>query len=342
MMTNYVLKLSKNKLTEFLEKIREEYELYAPVCEELTKFSEITDVSEIAMLPNRTDISAKKLFFPPEERIFSWNKNGGYKIKEEKIEEKKKVLFGVRGCDVCAISVLDRYMSGEFDDPYYGTRRKNTIIIGLTCDYPRTSCFCTAFGGMHPSSYDLWLTDIGDCYVVDVGSEIGEYLVRFPIFEEASERDVERKERKIKRIEAEIEKRAKIDLCETKLCSNRIKERAEDKIWTELGERCLSCGKCNFICPTCHCFDIRDITNLDGSEGERVRVWDSCHLYEYARTSAENFRKERHARVRYRIYDKFVFPVMRYGMYACTGCGRCTDICPVGIDIKEVLRGLIS
>ena len=341
-MTNYVLKLPKNKLMELLEKIMGEYALYAPVCGELTKFSEITNVSEIAMLPNRTDVSLKKIFFPPEERIFRWSKNGSYEIKEEEIVEKKKVLFGVRGCDVRAISVLDRYMSGEFDDPYYGAKRKNTIIIGLTCDYPRTSCFCTAFGGMVPPTYDLWLTDVGEFYVVDVGSEIGEALVKFSIFEKASEMDVERKERKIKRLEFEIEKMAKIDLCETKLCSNRIKERTEDKIWADLGEICLSCGKCNFICPTCHCFDIRDITNLDGSKGERVRVWDSCHLYEYARTSAENFRKERHARVRYRIYDKFVFPVMRYGIYACTGCGRCTDVCPAGTDIKEVLRGLIS
>ena len=232
-------------------------------------------------------------------------------------------------------------MRDEFSDPYYEAKIKGTVIIGMTCDYPRESCFCTALGGMMPVHYDLWFTDIEAYYLVEVGSDAGMQIIN-DMFLPADENDIEIKIKKMEKVEREIERRTKITLCEIKRCSNKIVARAEDKLWDELASICLACGKCNFICPTCHCFDVRDFTDMTGAEGIRKRVWDSCHLYEYARTSAENFRKSRVARVRYRIYDKFVFPVMRYGFYACTGCGRCTDVCPANINIKNVLKEMIA
>ncbi len=336
------IKIAKNKIGEFLRALMEDYALYAPVEDGVTKFEKIEDISQICFFPNRTDVSLKPIFFPPEQKFFRWKKEKGYEIEDYLDGKEKKVIFGARGCDIRSLKILDMYMSGEFSDPYYSRRREETIIIGITCDYPRDSCFCTAFGGMVPEDYDLWLTDIGTHYFVDIGSENGRKLISTDLFEEANDEDEMRKRKKIERVEYEVEKRTKINLCEIKRCSQEIKKKINDDIWNELGKICVSCGRCNFICPTCHCFDVRDLTNLDGSEGERIRVWDSCHLYEYARTSAENFRKERHARVRYRVYDKFVFPVMRYGVYACTGCGRCTDACHAGINIREVLRRLVE
>ena len=337
------IKIAKNKIGDFLQWIMKNYVLYAPVENGVTKFEKIEDISQICFFPNRTEASLKPIFFPPEEKFFKWKKEvDGYTIEDYLNGREKKVIFGARGCDVHSLKILDMYMQGEFSDPYYAKRREDTIIIGITCDYPRESCFCTAFGGMIPNEYDLWFTDIGTHYFVDAGSEKGRELIHHDFFEEATPEDEMRRQRKIEHVEYEVEKKAKINLCDIEKYFQEIKKRANDNIWKELGEICVSCGKCNFICPTCHCFDVRDITNLDGSEGERVRIWDSCHLFEYAQTSAENFRKERHARVRYRIYDKFVFPVMRYGVYACTGCGRCTDVCPAGIDIRSVIRRLIG
>ena len=343
---NMGVKIAKNRISEFLDYLRKRYVLYAPIEKDgISKIGKIESVSEIAFLPYRTKISVKPIFFPPEEKFFKFQKKDGRFELEDyllQIDEGEKVIFGLRGCDVRALEVLDRYMLSEFQDPYYRKRRENTLIIGLSCDYPRESCFCTAFGGMIPNRYDLWFTDIGSHYFVDIGSEKGRELVNSEFFEEATKEDEAKKIRKINTVEMEINRRTKIDLCEIKKCAQEIKKKANDPIWEELGKLCLSCGKCNFVCPTCHCFDMRDVTNIDGSEGERIRVWDSCHLYEYAKTSAENFRKERKARVRYRIYDKFVFPVMRYGVYACTGCGRCNEVCPAGINIRDVLRRLIS
>ncbi len=341
-MTKNAFKIAKGRLCEFIDRLLQHYEVYAPVHGDLSRFERISDVNSLQLGPNRTDISPKPIFFPPEERMFSWSRDdGSYEIRDLLGDEGEKVIFGVRGCDVRAMKILDRYMVGEFSDPYYRAKRK-AIVIGMTCEFPRESCFCAAFGSMIPEDYDLWLTDIGRHYLVEVGSEKGSALIDPELFEETTPGDIEMAAGKIERIEDDIRRRAKINLCETKRCSQNIRKRANDPMWNELGKICLACGKCNFICPTCHCFDVRDLVDMDGSSGHRVRVWDSCHLYEYARTSAENFRKERHARVRYRIYDKFVFPVMRYGMYACTGCGRCVDVCPAGIDIREVLRGLIA
>ena len=341
-MTKNAYKIAKTKFYMFVEELIKRYGVYAPVAEEPTRFAKLSSPRDICILPNRTERSLKGIFFPPEERIYAWRRNnGGIEIRDLLKKGERKIVLGARGCDVRAIMILDRYMMDEFHDPYYMAER-DAIIIGMTCEYPRDSCFCTAFGGMIPEIYDLWLTDIGEYYLVQVGSDEAGELISLGEFVLPSKEDIERAERKIRRIEEEIAKRSRINLCETKRCSQNIKRRAEHPMWEELGSICLCCGKCNFVCPTCHCFDIRDVVSMDGSHGERVRVWDSCHLYEYARTSAENFREGRDSRVRYRIYDKFVYPVMRYGTYACTGCGRCTDVCPAGIDIKEVLRGLIA
>ncbi len=343
MVTIMWIKIAKNKINDLLGSLMREYALYAPVEDGVSKFEKISDILQICFSPNRTDISLKPIFFPPEQKFFRWEKrNDKYEIYDALDGFEKKVIFGARGCDVASLRILDMYMKGEFSDPYYSRRREGTIIIGITCDYPRESCFCTAFGGLIPRDYDLWLTDIGAYYYVDVGSEMGRKLAKLEFFEEATPEDEMKKRRKIERVEMEIERRTRINLCEIKRCSQEIKKKAYDDIWKELADICVACGRCNFICPTCHCFDVRDITNLDGSMGERIRVWDSCHLFEYARTSAENFRRERHARVRYRVYDKFVFPVMRYGTYACTGCGRCTDACHAGINIRDILRRLVE
>ncbi len=340
-MTKIAYKIAKDNLNIFLKRLSLNYELYAPTGENHVKFRKITNPKDIAILPYRTKISLKSLFFPPRETLFTWRKeNGNYVICNSLREERENVIFGARGCDIKAIYGLDRYMLGEFNDPYYKAKR-NVIVIGITCEHPRDSCFCTLFGSMRPEEYDLWITDLGSCYLVEVGSERGRMIIFDDIFTVATAEEIELADEKIKNIEKGIMQKIK-DLNDINKIIEIIKEKFEDPIWLELGEICLACGRCNFICPTCHCFDIEDFTNIPGTEGKRVRVWDSCHLYEYARTSAENFRKERYARIRYRIYDKFVFSAMRYGIYACTGCGRCIEECPAGIDIRNVLRRLIS
>ena len=242
------------------------------------------------------------------------------------------------------MKILDKVFIGEFRDPYYEARRRNTIIIGLTCDKPEEYCFC-AYTGSGPSlqdGFDLLLTNLGDRYLVEIGSKRGERLVKYNIdlFKEASRSDLEEKEKIVSEVESKIRERPLPDL--RKLHDLLVKN-FNAKLWEEYGERCLACGKCNFVCPTCRCFDIYDDPNFDLKSGKRVRVWDSCHFLSFTRVAGGLvFRKERLSRIKQRIYHKYCYSVDEIGSISCTGCGRCIESCPAGIDIREIVKEVVK
>ena len=114
-------------------------------------------------------------------------------------------------------------------------------------------------------------------------------------------------------------------------------------VWDDLGNRCLSCGNCTNVCPTCYCFDVYDEPNLDLKTGKRIRVWDSCQNQPFARVAGgENFREHRRDRKRHRFYRKFSYPVERYSRSFCTGCGRCSRTCMAEINLKDTIKELIK
>ena len=320
-------KIEKEEVHKIFDIIKEGYAIFAPAGREF--FERVNEFDDINMSKRAT---AKNVFFPIEQSLFKFERRGKeYDIKKEMDAEKKVALFGVRACDTHAIKMMDNYMMGDIEDEYYSSLRNNCLIIGFTCVEPWESCFCTYFGNFEPCFYDLWLTDIGNYYVIETGSNKGERILEMMECRNADEEDMEKKEMVIER----AKKKIKVPMKEfnASVFSNNY----HSKKWDELMLRCISCGKCNFTCPTCHCFDVFDKIDIYGN-GERKRRWDSCHFYDYARTSAENFRKERIARVKYRVYDKFIFSAQRYGMQACVGCGRCRDVCPAEIDLREIIE----
>ena len=99
-------------------------------------------------------------------------------------------------------------------------------------------------------------------------------------------------------------------------------------LWDERADKCLSCGGCNLVCPTCYCFDVKDEVDLSLKEGRRYRVWDGCVLEDFAKVgSGENFRERRAQRYRHRFYRKGMYLYDKYGHIACVGCGRCASAC---------------
>lgn len=342
----YVLK--KSDIKEFLNRIMDKYELFAPIKKNgklvLGKISELSSV--ILSFKGHTLIPVKKLFFPEREILFEYKvSKNTVKIfdKLSDIKDIRRVMVGVRACDLKGLEILDKVFLGEFHDPYYDIRRKNTIIIALICLDIDDYCFCyyTKSGPDITDGYDLCLTDIGEYYLVSVGSEIGNSLIKenHDLFRKAHREQVEKKNEIVRNVINKIKANIQLPFFD-EIYNELIKNYESDK-WKEISSLCLSCGKCNFVCPTCHCFDVHDEYDPLTQYGMRVRVWDSCHFLSFTRVaSGEIFRKERESRVKQRIYHKIVYSVNEIGEISCTGCGRCISVCPVGIDIREIVKEL--
>ena len=151
----------------------------------------------------------------------------------------------------------------------------------------------------------------------------------------------------MKKLDELREEKKKIFHNEVKTTAKRLPElfakSYDSKVWEDIGNRCLSCGNCTNVCPTCYCFDVEDVSDLNLTTGKRIRVWDSCQNEPFAKVAGgESFRNYRSQRQRHRYYRKFKFPVDKYSRFFCTGCGRCSRTCMAGINLKETLEALIK
>jgi ferredoxin len=242
------------------------------------------------------------------------------------------VILGVRPCDARALVRLDDVFLGRKDtDSLYGVRRRETLLVGLACATPSWGCFCTSVGGSPAGSegLDLLLTDLGDRYQVAILSDAGRELVAGPDFWPATDAD---------EAEAEARHAAALARLPARFDAETVTGKVEwdSPVWTRYARRCLACGACSFLCPTCHCFDIQDEVTAEGAV--RFRCWDTCQFGEFTRMGAgHNPRPTQTERMRQRVAHKFKYLVEEFGRMGCTGCGRCVEACPVNIDIRSVL-----
>jgi sulfhydrogenase subunit beta (sulfur reductase) len=188
------------------------------------------------------------------------------------------------------------------------------------------------------SGFDLFLSDIGPSYLMLVGTSRGHDMATLSgcLLEEPTAEDIAEYKRRSARRRAQY--RTKVELSGL---AEILDMEYESQVWADLGERCLSCGACSHVCPTCYCFDVQDEVDLGARSGSRVRVWDSCLFKSHAAVAGgENFRRSRASRVKFRYYHKQRGFVAEYGRPSCVGCGRCIVACPAGIDIVTVIRML--
>lgn len=333
-----VLKLPKQKLDFFVSVVQQFGEVHGPVEQDgKYVFKALGRWSDVRLNYIRTILPLKKYFLPPREPLFRYTGQGGYAPCVEELE-KRIVLFGVHACDVFALNVLDRVFSGKYPDPYYQTRRRNTVIIGTDCT-PDEHCFCRSMrADFVGDGFDLFFHDIGEYYQTLVGTALGDDIVLAtgPLFEQVTQEDVDeykrRSFRKRHSYRLDIEIRDLPEIFEMEYHSD---------IWEELGSRCLSCGSCSMVCPTCYCYDVVDEAEPGSAKGRRIRNWDSCLFAMHALVAGgENFRKSRGSRVKFRFYHKQRGFVAEYGRPSCVGCGRCISVCPVKIDMVEVINRL--
>ncbi len=285
----------------------------------------------------------KNVLFPQTEKMFDFKREGKQYtgITEPEKSEKPILLFGVRPCDARSITILDKLFSWDYIDPYYVDRRDRSTIISFSCtdqNMPQKNCFCTSVDGSPGSKEgaDMLWTDIGDSYFVESLNEKGMKIMEIGIdlFSDAPEESDQKALEAIKTAEDSVVRKMDKDGINTAL-----EAMFDSAYWDQFSRRCLGCGVCTLLCPTCHCFDINDITSR--GKGWRERTWDSCqNCYYTIHASGHNPRPVRKHRQRNRIYHKFQYMEKNLEVVGCVGCGRCISGCPVNIDIIEVVEGV--
>ncbi len=331
-------RLSKKDVAKLLNEWRQEFELFIPSKDEGIAKSAKWDGKDTSFLGwhRNTIVPPKAIFFPPMEEMFSFQKDRqSYHIELPSSNGQKQLIFGIRPCDANAMTILDKTFEDAYKDPYYLSKRKNTVLVGLGCTKPYDSCFCTSLGGSPTDSanVDLMLTDIGDEFLVEAVTDKGRELMRMSSeLEEATEADETRAK------EAKDAAYSKVTRqLDTKDIDKKLLSSFEDQdSWEEIAAKCVSCGICTLLCPTCYCFDIND--ELIKDRGTRFRSWDSCSFCVYTKMPMENPRVEKWRRVRNKVCHKYEFYPMNFDVIACTGCGRCIRQCPVNWDIILALE----
>lgn len=338
------MKIAKDKIDQWFERMQRGYQIVGPVCDgNNIEFKEILKFAEVDANAMATTMSAKGCLYPQCRKLLSVAREGdAYKIDTELPEKQDILLFGVRPCDAQALKVLDaNFLRDDFEDSAYKTRREQTAIIAIACNDPLATCFCTSVGGSPADSEvaDIILTDIGDFYFAEPKTKLGEELVMMAsdVFVDAEDADKQQAQHLHEQVVAKLP--ARFDYHDV---AKELEALFESPHWKEIAERCLSCGYCTFTCPTCYCFDVTDEKHGD-CNAERLACWDACMFYGFTRMAGgHNPRNEKNRRYRQRAYHKFRYFVVNKGFPACVGCGRCSQSCPVGIDIAKVIQEAVE
>ncbi|MBI9106018.1 MAG: 4Fe-4S dicluster domain-containing protein [Spirochaetales bacterium] len=278
----------------------------------------------------------KGIFFPQREVLCSFEQERAVEVPPA---AGRIIIFGIRPCDARSFLFLDKIFSAGssgFADPYYLGRRENSVIISLSCIEPSEGCFCTSLGGGpgDESGSDIVAFDLGDRLLFEAHSAKGENFIEENTTE-FRQPDAADQNAKKESLQAAFNAISRIS---TDGLVEKLDDDFSDSFWEEITATCLGCGVCTYLCPTCHCFDITDEKDRDGT-GTRVRTWDSCQYPLFTmHASGHNPRAEKKQRMRQRIMHKFSYTPRTTGDVFCVGCGRCVRKCPVNLDIREVIR----
>ena len=282
--------------------------------------------------------SWKKFLHPPAERIGVYNRSINGADHENPAEDLKPLAFlGVRPCELRAIEIQDRvFLNGPYIDSTYRANREKLFIIAVNCTHPSGTCFCTSMGTgpQAGSGFDLCLTEVSSkkkhFFLIQIGSESGERLLDRIPREPATSEDIALALDALKKAELRI--KAKL---ETEDLPNILNRNFDHPRWEETGKRCLSCGNCTLVCPTCFCSTVEEVTDLSGETAERWKRWDSCFTADFSYIHGGSVRQSTKSRYRQWMTHKLSNWMEQFGMMGCVGCGRCLTWCPVGIDITE-------
>ncbi|HUU04904.1 MAG TPA: 4Fe-4S dicluster domain-containing protein [Patescibacteria group bacterium] len=299
-----------------------------------TDFAWIRTLDEVNLDQVQTVQSPKTAIFPRVEELFSFKSSDGLvQIRDRDAAALGEiVVFGLRPCDAAAFAALKAIFTWDCPDRLFSARLEKMTVIGVACARADEYCFCTSLGGDPGATAgsDILLTDMENGqFLAEIVSERGRQAVQTAsgLFAPAATRE---KESHLAKVEPGFNAKAIAPVLASLF--------DDAAFWEEQSRRCVGCGACAYVCPTCACFDIQD---EGGSSGKRLRCWDSCGFQLFTlHTSGHNPRPLQSQRWRQRLMHKFAYMPERQQVLGCVGCGRCSRACPVDMNILEHLRAI--
>ena len=280
--------------------------------------------------------------FPARLRLWRAKANGGEPVvEEEPLDETPLAFIGVRACELNAIAIQDKvFTGGKFVDRDYAARRRGIFVVAVNCGEPAATCFCVSMdaGPRVEQGYDLALTEVLDGehrFFVEAGSPAGAEVLAELTSRPAEQADVAAATAVTDSAAARMGR-----TMESGDLRDLLADTLEHPRWDEVAERCLTCGNCTMVCPTCFCSSVEDTTDLTGAETERTRVWDTCFSLDYSYIHGGSVRTSARSRYRQWLTHKLGTWHDQFDTSGCVGCGRCITWCPVGIDITEEVAAL--
>ena len=284
----------------------------------------------------------KPFLFAPRQALWRAQRDAqGHTQFTEHVEEGRPIaMIGARACDLAALALQDaHFLEQEYVDPYYAARRRNLFIVAVECSHPASTCFCasTGDGPEVRQGSDIVLIELEAGFVARHGSERGAEVLHEIALPLASAEQVD---------EAVAQTEAAGAAQTRGLPSRNLRDALLANLkhprWDDVASRCVSCGNCTAVCPTCFCNAQREAAQLDGEVTERAREWDSCFTHGHSYLHGFTVRPDTRTRYRQWVVHKLGTWHDQYGRSGCVGCGRCIAWCPVGIDITEEASALVE
>ncbi|MEX2587104.1 MAG: 4Fe-4S dicluster domain-containing protein [Actinomycetota bacterium] len=288
--------------------------------------------------------SWKQFLFPPRNLLFSASRTAeGVRLNEPDVEF-PYAFVGVRGCELAAIDIQDRvFLGGAYRDRSYAARREPAFIVAVNCGTPAHTCFCVSMGTgprVGPG-FDLALTELVEAhrhvFLVEVGTDRGAQILSSVSTSQPAPGDPQAADAVVEGAAAQMGRQM-----DTTGIKQLLERNMEHPRWDDVAERCLACGNCTMVCPTCFCSSVEDVTDLAGDNAQRWRRWDSCFTLDFSHVGESSTRSSTKSRYRQWMTHKLGTWIDQFDTSGCVGCGRCITWCPVGIDITEELAAIRS
>jgi len=334
--------LSADKLTQWLEELSRTSTVLAPTQEDDAVVFRPYDPDRELRLERQPTMPPKEALFPGSETLLQYQyrkdpENPGKQTVEVRESQPavNQVVFGARPCGARGFTIFDPvFEEGGYQDPYYQARRQSTLFVTLACSMPENTCFCHWVGSSpsDPRGSDVLLTPVESGYALEAITQGGERLLASELLTDGES---------VREEMEEVKQAARKELGQAPDLSDvpqKLFDLFEDlDFWDRMSAKCISCGACTYLCPTCYCFTITD--EPKGASGERIRSWDNCMSYLFTlEGSGHNPRPTKAHRLRNRVGHKFsYYPRLHDQAFACCGCGRCIKSCPVCVDIREII-----